>query len=52
MKTETIPQELLQRHELEWQAIRPRPANDTGFVARVVWQREEERSSEQPSGRK
>lgn len=51
MKTETIPHELWQRHEMEWQAIRERPANDTAFTPRVIWQRDEERPSERSDRR-
>lgn len=39
MKTETIPQDLWQRHELEWQAIKARPVQETLAASRPLWQR-------------
>ena len=51
MKTETIPHDLWQRHEMEWQAIRDRPANDTAFTPRVVCQRAEDRAEDEKHAR-
>jgi hypothetical protein len=51
MKTETIPQDLWQRHELEWQAIRAKPVSEGWTVTRAIWQREDERDGERPQRR-
>lgn len=48
MKTETIPQDLWQRHELEWQAIRAKPTSEGWSFPRATGQREEERDGERP----
>lgn len=39
MKTETIPHDLWQRHEQEWQAIGARPAEDPNAFVRPIWHR-------------
>lgn len=51
MKTETIPQDLWQRHELEWQAVRSKPANEGWIVTRATGQREDGRDDERPQRR-
>lgn len=49
MKTETIPQDLWQRHELEWQAIRAKPVSEGWSLPRATtWQREDDRDGERP----
>lgn len=42
MKAEIIPQDLWQRHELEWQALRARPVADRFDVIRRERDRDEE----------
>ena len=51
MKTETIPQDIWQRHELEWQAIRAKPVSEGWSLPRANGQREDERDGERPARR-